>query len=500
MKPHLPRRRVWRAAIYAVSLVIVMLAVDAVLVQLRRTIHPGFDTTRIVTPVLEDGSIDFLTAVDSRFGSGVTPENNAAIPILQALGRQAIRSYDSPDGLTDALQMPHLPETGDYFVPYDTYSEQHGKTPTEWTDLTNPRRWPVTFDDVTTQWVKDNQKPLALISEAAKLPRFFIPFYAGHRTETMIEIQLKHVKPMRDACRALESRALIRLAANDINGFRADLLTVHRLTRLLGQQATMIERVVALTIEISACEADRVGISSGKLSADELRAMAADLAALSDTPSMADSLDMGERYFALDTLQVLARRSPYRAGQLINAITSMPDWRFGPPALFLLVPIPYEAAMRSINHYEDGALVVLRQPTYPQRVAALQLSEQQIHVKNARNLTLRDLAGPDWPIQLFAPALRRALDKEETARMENRLTQIALMLSAFKLDHGAYPDALGELQPTYVKAVPNDLFSEKPLIYSRTEKGYTLYSVGPNMIDDGGKTKPPFDDISASLP
>jgi hypothetical protein len=144
--------------------------------------------------------------------------------------------------------------------------------------------------------------------------------------------------------------------------------------------------------------------------------------------------------------------------------------------------------------------VVLRQPTYPQRVAALQLSEQQIHVKDARELTLRDLAGPDWPIQLFAPALRRALDKEETARMENQLTQIALMLSAFKLDHGTYPDTLGQLQPTYLKAVPNDLFSEKPLIYSRTEKGYTLYSVGPNMIDDGGKTKPPFDDISASLP
>jgi hypothetical protein len=300
---------------------------------------------------------------------------------------------------------------------------------------------------------------------------------------------------MRDACRALQTRAQMRLAADDAAGFRADLMTVHRITRLLGQQPTMIERMVAITIETSACEIDRLGIASGKLSADQSRSMAQDLASFGDLPPMADSLDMGERYFALDTLQVLARKGPYGAGQLIHAIVSMPDGgRFGPPAIFLLVPIPYEDAMRSINHYEDGALVVLRQPTYPQRLAALLLSEQQIKIKEPRQLTLLDLSGPDWPVQLFAPALRRALDKEETARMESRLTQLALMLSVFKTEHGAYHATLAELAPTYLKTIPNDRFTEKPLIYARTEKGYTLYSVGPNMTDDGGKS----DDLSAS--
>ncbi|MEX0704455.1 MAG: hypothetical protein WD069_20305, partial [Planctomycetales bacterium] len=44
------------------------------------------------------------------------------------------------------------------------------------------------------------------------------------------------------------------------------------------------------------------------------------------------------------------------------------------------------------------------------------------------------------------------------------------------------------LAPKYIAAVPDDLFSGKPLIYRPTEdgSGYLLYSVGQNEIDDGG--------------
>jgi len=497
MKLQLPRRRVWRVGIYLFSLVLMLLAADGVFVQAERVIPPAYDTTRIVSPVRDDGTIDYLTAVDNQFGAGATPENNAAIPMLQALGRQAIPRYQPPDGLTDRLGMKPLPKDGDYFIPYDDYCKQHNVAPTQWTDLTHPRPWPVTFDEITQQWVKANEKSLLLVTEASTRTRFSIPFYAGYRPETMIEIQLPYVKGVREACRALETRALIRLTADDIAGFRSDLLAIHRLARLLAQQPTMIERIVAASIETSACEAERVGVSSGKLSADQLRSMASDLAALPDMLMLADCLDCGERYFALDTLQVLAHRNPYRAGQLFNAIT---DARLGPPWLFLFLPIQYAQTMRSINHYEDGALAALRQPTYPRRIAALELSEKLIDTKESKDLSIRDLLGPDWPVQLFAPALRRAVGKETTAMMENRLTQLAVLLATYKADHGSYPATLADLSPTYIKSIPNDLFTEKPLIYTRTEKGYALYSAGPNMTDDGGKSADPADDLVASVP
>lgn len=496
MKLHLPRRRIWRVAIYAISLLLILVAADVVWVQCRRTIRPAFDTTRIVAPVRNDGSIDYLIAVDGYFGTGVTPDNNAAIPILQAMGRQAIPKYQAPDALTDRLGMPHLSEKGDYFVAYEDYCKQRSTTPKEWSNLTAPRPWPVTFDDVTIQWVRDNEKPLALITEATKRSRFFIPFYAGYRPETMAEILIPYGRLIRDAGGALRTRAFIRLAGGDVAGFRADLMTAHRLARLIGQEPTFIEKLVAINMEISACEAERVGISSGRLSIDQSRSMAEGLSTLGNLPPIADSLDRGERFFALDVLQTLARQGPLRAGQLINAISGTPDWHNGPPAIFVFIPIPYEAAMRSINRYEDGALAVLREPTYPERIAAMLLCEQSIKTKGQKDLAVSDLVTSDWPLQLFGPSLHRLIEKEESAQVENRLTQVALMLSVFKAEHGYYPPALEDLSPTHIKTIPSDLFSEKSLIYSPTENGYTLYSVGPNMTDDGG-TK---DDVVASAP
>lgn len=35
--------------------------------------------------------------------------------------------------------------------------------------------------------------------------------------------------------------------------------------------------------------------------------------------------------------------------------------------------------------------------------------------------------------------------------------------------------------------MPIDSFSDKPLVYRKTDDGFTLYSVGENCIDDGGE-------------
>ena len=56
------------------------------------------------------------------------------------------------------------------------------------------------------------------------------------------------------------------------------------------------------------------------------------------------------------------------------------------------------------------------------------------------------------------------------------------------MDHGAYPATLAELTSRDLKMVPLDPFSDKPFIYHPTAADYALYSVGPNMIDDGGSS------------
>jgi hypothetical protein len=66
------------------------------------------------------------------------------------------------------------------------------------------------------------------------------------------------------------------------------------------------------------------------------------------------------------------------------------------------------------------------------------------------------------------------------------LAQIAV--ERYKRDKGPYPESLEVLQQAgYLKELPLDPWSDKPLVYRKTTDGYTLYSVGKDFIDGGGK-------------
>lgn len=65
--------------------------------------------------------------------------------------------------------------------------------------------------------------------------------------------------------------------------------------------------------------------------------------------------------------------------------------------------------------------------------------------------------------------------------------RILLRVHAFRARHERYPSQLTELQTTDKWAAPADPYSGKPFIYRRHGNGFILYSIGPNMRDDGGR-------------
>src|SRR4051812_31657789 len=119
MKLRLPKRRVWRVLIYIASFVLVLVAIDMILIEFFRGITPGAQTTRITEPKLPDGRIDYVTAVEDHFGRDITPANNSAVLINEALGRSALPSNQPRNGITDRLGMAPVPDQGDYFVHFE---------------------------------------------------------------------------------------------------------------------------------------------------------------------------------------------------------------------------------------------------------------------------------------------------------------------------------------------------------------------------------------------
>ena len=82
------------------------------------------------------------------------------------------------------------------------------------------------------------------------------------------------------------------------------------------------------------------------------------------------------------------------------------------------------------------------------------------------------------------------MNAQNRGEMQADLIRLGFALAAYRADHGGYPQKLGELTPQYIANVPVNVFAnDGPLHYAREGKGYLLYSVGPNGVDDGGRDR-----------
>jgi len=78
------------------------------------------------------------------------------------------------------------------------------------------------------------------------------------------------------------------------------------------------------------------------------------------------------------------------------------------------------------------------------------------------------------------------------AQLKGLITTISVL--KFKNDNRQLPENLDKLIETgYLKELPGDPYSNKPLVYNADDKNFKIYSVGQNFIDDGGKER--TDDI-----
>lgn len=107
-----------------------------------------------------------------------------------------------------------------------------------------------------------------------------------------------------------------------------------------------------------------------------------------------------------------------------------------------------------------------------------------------------EYTGPLHLTKVLAPALGRLPQKRDEAIARRRLLQAALAVESYYSEHGKYPAALADAQAEDLP-VPMDVFSGGPFVYAVEDDEMTLYSVGPDMADDGGKwASPESDDIS----
>ena len=483
------------------------------------------ETTYFTGPVDKDGYIDYEAAINERLGKGIKPETNAAVLLVKAFGpihyglRMPARFYKM-------LGIAEPPEKGDYFIDPSRYVKETlklegNKAEDEFENelkLAGKRVWTAEQHPRVAAWLKANEKSLASAIEATRRKDYFMPIITSREDENhgdLLGTDLDFPQEFRHLGWALAARAVLRIGKNECDGAWQDLLACHRLARLAARGPSEIESIVGWATEQIAIEADLAFVDSSKLDAIQFKKCLSDLQALPPMPDFTNTADLFCRCEFLDTVMWTNRLGLWYLEQLGATTLSKPpselQERFQKHALD---DADFDPALRAGNHWYDRIVAAMRQKDRKQR--AKQLSDIEADFKSLKKAIVEggfvkvlgnpkqqgELVG-DLVAGLILQAFIRWPELLDRGMQSQRNLQIAFALAAYQRDNGKYPPLLAALVPKYLAKIPDDLFTEKPLIYRPTENGYLFYSLGPNGQDDAGRgpaDDPKGDDISVRMP
>ena len=516
LKKRLPKKRWKRVLLYLFSTFLILLAADMILVQYWRRIEIGPDTTRITGPLTAAGYPDYFAALNTELSRGVTSGNNAA-PFLISLLPKGIKpptdQWTSPGlptekwrkDVLDYLGQPE-PSVDSALVNYGewltrkgiTDEQEHSRREDEIVIMQhNP--WRAAEHPEWKQWVDANAAALALLEQAVKRDRYYVPLLgpngktSGSHPGNIITVILPSLGTYRGASQLLLTRAMLRLGEGDTAGFLQDVVATLKLARLVAQGGTIIEHLVAVAIEGSAHQAIQQAATGDALDRASAQRLAALLTSLPPLTSLAHSLDFAERFMFLDSVCMIAERGP----DGIREISPEPADRRPISAAIekYLIPINCNGTMRTGNLYYDRFVGALAEPIYQRQKAQFDAIEHDIFAFRSQNI-VKQIDDPGMLlVSILLTPITHISQNCLVVSVSSDLSALTLQLRLYKIDHGEYPDALAALPAS----ATTDRFTDAPLIYHRTASGYALYSVGPNGKDDGGisrkeaKGKPDWD-------
>jgi type II secretory pathway pseudopilin PulG len=475
------------------------------------------ETTYITEPLRPDGYPDYIAYLDQRQRHGVTPENNAAVPLVRALGPREIAESVQAE-FFKRLGIEPLPAKGDYFVDWLTYSKQfsakdwpavparRGEGAREYFEsldsVASERPWTREDFPPLAEWLAENEKHIDQFVAASKRSRMYTPLITGEEEDaTLVMVLLPVAQSSRQAARALVTRAMYRAGSGDMQAALEDLMACRRLARHTSQGFSLIESLVAIVMDHIALDAQVALLAGGKLTREHRDWLRQQVAKLPPRKSMADVLDQGERLMYLDSVCWISRTGMRKLSTL-SALSAVGDG--SPPTLpdiAMDLVIDWDVPLKVGNEWYDRFVKVARIEDPKKRVDVLRkikddLKKAQADVTDKSSLfgllfSPRQVASQKMAqvfVSLLLPALDAALRAEHRNQAKHALLELGLALADYRADNRRFPLKLDELAPKYVKQAAIDPMWGEPFTYKQTDGGYLLYSVGQNGKDDGGRT------------
>lgn len=487
----------------------------------RGTFTVGKSTTYVTVPVTSSGHVDYAAALNERLSKGVTAENNANVAIWKVIGPKLYDLAMIRNGFFEMMGMQTPPANGDYFIRLKQYAEQNGRDADAASEVLNrfsEQPWTANQDAILNDWLVANQTPLNALREAVKRTHYYHPMIPGTDEKGslgLLSAQLPGGRVYRELALALAARAMLSLSHNQVAEAWQDLLACHRLGRHVGNGAMLIEALIGMSIDVIAGRGDLAFLEASKADAKTFENCLRDLRALPPLPSVVERVNLGERFWTLETIMMLDQYGAAHINRVAGMVKMQPVQSFSDE---VLVGIDWNPGLEAVNTGYDRLVDILNEKDRTRRNqqftkfgedrneqgSLLTRGDARAPLRNSgASASARGQAVGEVVFILLTPDGRKVQDAAEriTQKHENVITAFAL--AWYQRSKGQYPVKLADLVPTYLADVPIDLFNGKEPVYQPNANGFMIYSVGVNCRDDDGQGEgdnPLGDDLVVRIP
>jgi hypothetical protein len=277
---------------------------------------------------------------------------------------------------------------------------------------------------------------------------------------------MPQLSSMRTAAELLAADARMRAIDGDLAGAIADLNALFAMAEHVTREPTILTALVAISIEARGVDTMEIVLARCSATASEPLSLKVD--PLFSHGRMVRSALRGEEALGLSAF----------ASWGDSEYHTIPD-RYVPE---VMIPL------RRVFLMEDeirGYNTAVREW---QRLAAMPYHLARDQWKSLTTRLRKQRMGIPTTLALALPAVSAYPIKAAEGDARHRLALLAAAMTACRIKTGALPENLDKLSPKFIETIPTDPFDGKPLRMIRTkEGGAILYSIGPDLKDDGGK-------------
>ncbi len=438
--------------------------------------------------------INFVS-FEEHFKANAPPEDrDPKLGPLDPESKELIEGANLPEDLKKELSRALSPQT------HEAWDQARDR-------LYEARKRPWTADEfpLVASWLDANRPTLNLLRQAATRERLFIPCVSDGRPAYLLSsIPWCYPNNINRGDIILAS-AMRAAGTGNIDQALDELLICRHIGRLYYDRGFFLATAAGLKQNYHAAAAERMLLD--QMSTEQIRERIEQLEQFTELPADWHNSYLVERLASLDCATSLARVLHGQFDKYLGNIGLSAEQ-------LKRMRVDYDAILRRTNAVYDQVEAALNQDSYRKQHEALRAVDEQVELVSDRRKEWDDRGGFVAYLNsrviphLSNPEKASAIMTDELAKERSvisvpifarpwqthtlhwahgRVTLLAFALTAFKRDQGDYPKTLAELVPDYLKQIPADPFTGKDFIYHPAATTGRLYSVGPNLKDDGGR-------------